>query len=151
MMGRASFTEGHLIDARLSSTESLLHSNRDCLFPNLAIYKLPYSCNVSAGDRTYSSMIKLIAGSMEGYTHYHDIYSGIENTETNSDSNKETSPLSIPTLVDTARKVAQYEGTHMDEKQYVTYEVICCTFILGLVNETNNPNSSLSTFLKQAI
>ena len=102
-MGRAPFTEGHLINARLSSTNSLLHYNRDRLS----------SHDVSAGDRTYSSIMKLIAWKMEGYTDYHGIYSGIGNTETDSDSNKETSALSIPTLVDTARKVAQYEGTHI--------------------------------------
>ena len=96
-------------------------------------------------------MMKLIAGSMEGYTDYHDIYSSIGNTETNSNSDKETSSSSVPTLVDTARKVARYEGTNMDEKQYVTYEIMCCTFLLGLVNESNNPNSLLSSYLKQAI
>ena len=82
--------------------------------------------------------MKLIAGSIEDY---HDIYSDIRNTKKNRDCDKETSGLPIPTLVDTARKVARYEGTHMDEKQYVAYEVICCTFLLGLVNECNNPNS----------
>ena len=95
--------------------------------------------------------MKLIAGSMEGYTDYHDIYSGIGNTETDSDSIEETSASSVPTLVGTARKVARYEGTQMDEKQYLTYEVMCCTFLLGLVNESNNPNSLLSSYLKQAI
>ena len=39
----------------------------------------------------------------------------------------------------------------MDEKQYVTYEIMCCTFLLGLVNKSNNPNSWLSLYLKQAI
>ena len=28
---------------------------------------------------------------------------------------------------------------------------MCCTFLLGLVNESNNPNSLLSLYLKQAI
>ena len=65
-MGRASFTEGNLIDARLSSTESLLHSSRDGLSPNLAIYETPHSRDVSTGDRTYSSVMKLIAGQWRG-------------------------------------------------------------------------------------
>ena len=95
IMGRAPFTEGHLIDARLSSTESLLHSNRERLSPNLIIDETSHSRNVSAGDRTYSSVMKLCAGSMDGYTDYHDIYSGIRNAKTDSDSNKETSVSSI--------------------------------------------------------
>jgi len=136
-MGRASFTEGHLIDARLLPTESLLRSNRERLSPNLTIDETSHSRNVSQGDRTDSCMMQLIAGSMVGYTDYHDIYSSIGNTETNSDSDKETSSSSVPTLV--------------DEKQYVTYEIMCCTFLLGLVNQSNNPNSLLSLYLNQAI
>ena len=65
-MGRAPFTEGNLIDNRLSTTESLLHSNRDCLSPNLATDETPHSRDVSTGDRTNSFVMKLIAGSMEG-------------------------------------------------------------------------------------
>ena len=61
-------------------------------------------------------MMKLIAGSMEGYTNYHGMYSDKGNTENDSNSNKETSALSIQTLIDTAYKVSQYKGTHMDEK-----------------------------------
>ena len=150
-MGRAPFTEGHLIDARLSSTESLLYSNRERLSPNDTIDETSHSHNVSAGDKTYSGLMKLIAGSMGGYTAYHDIYSGIGNTENSSDSDKETSASPVPTLIDTARKVARYDGTNMDEKQYITYEIVCCTFLLGLVNESNNPNSLLSSYLKEAI
>ena len=39
----------------------------------------------------------------------------------------------------------------MDEKQYVTYEIICCTFLLGLVNEGRDPNSKLKSHLQQAL
>ena len=110
-MGRAPFTEGHLIDAHLSSTASLLRSNRECISPNLTIDKTSHSRNVLQVDRTHSCMMKLIAGSMEGYTDYHDIYSSIGNTETNSDSDKETSSSSVPTLVNTACKVDRYHRT----------------------------------------
>ena len=89
-MRRAPFTEGHLIDARLSSTKSLLHSNRDCFSTNLAIDETPQSGDVSAGDRTYSSLMKLIARSMEGHTNHFEIYSDIRNAETDRDFNKET-------------------------------------------------------------
>ena len=58
-MGRAPFTEGNLIDAFFSSPESMLHSNRDGLSPNLVIDKTPHLRGVSTGDRTYSSVMKL--------------------------------------------------------------------------------------------
>ena len=151
IMARAPFTKGHLIDARLSSTESLLHTNRDHISQNITNDETSQSRNSLPSDKTYSVVMKLIAGSLEGYTNYDSIYSDIENTETGSVADEETTASPVPTLVDTARKVARYEGTQMDEKQYVAYEVICCTFLLGLVNDGNNPHSLLTSYLRQAI
>ena len=96
-------------------------------------------------------MLKLIAGSLEGYTDHHNIYSDTGHTRQDSVPDKTLETSQVPTLLEVARKVAQYEGTQMDEKQYVTYEVMCCTFLLGLVKDGNNPRSSLGSSLNQAI
>ena len=39
----------------------------------------------------------------------------------------------------------------MDEKQYIAYEILCCTFLLGLINEGCDSNLKLSSYLQQAI
>ena len=96
-------------------------------------------------------MLKLIAGSLEGYTDHHNIYSDTGHTGQDSVPDKTLETSQVPTLLEVARKVAQYEGTQMDEKQYVTYEVMCCTFLLGLVKDGDNPRSSLGSSLNQAI
>jgi len=57
----------------------------------------------------------------------------------------------VPTLVDVVMNIARGEGMHMDEKQYITYEVLCCTFLLGLVNEGSDSNSKLQACLQKAI
>jgi hypothetical protein len=44
----------------------------------------------------------------------------------------------IPTLQEIARKVARQEKMELDEKQYIAYEMIVCTFILGLVRDGND-------------
>jgi hypothetical protein len=49
----------------------------------------------------------------------------------------------IPTLAETARKVARLENLELDEKQYIAYEIIACTFILGLVHDGNDPTTTL--------
>ena len=95
--------------------------------------------------------MKLIAGSLEGYTDHHNIYSDTGHTGEDSVPDKTLETSQVPTLLEVARKVAQYEGTQMDEKQYVTYEVMCCTFLLGLVKDGDNPRSSLGSSLNQAI
>ena len=95
--------------------------------------------------------MKLIAGSLEGYTDHHNIYSDTGHTRQDSVPDKTLETSQVPTLLEVARKVAQYEGTQMDERQYVTYEVMCCTFLLGLVKDGDNPRSSLGSSLNQAI
>ena len=53
----------------------------------------------------------------------------------------------IPTLPQIAQKVA--EKKQLDEKQYIAYEMIACTFLLGLVNDGNDKNTKLGAYLQQ--
>jgi hypothetical protein len=90
-------------------------------------------------------MLKLISGALVGKTKYSNIYvtSDIEEDDTSTASNKRSSNTSkhhsndqhrkIPTLHKVARKVARLEKMELDEKQYIAYELIACTFLLGLV------------------
>ena len=39
----------------------------------------------------------------------------------------------------TARKVARLQKTQLDENQYIAYEMIACTILLGMVNDGRNP------------
>jgi hypothetical protein len=100
-------------------------------------------------------MLKLISGALVGGTKYSDIYvtSDIKEDDTSTASNNRSSNKSkyhsndwhrkIPTLQEVARKVARLNKMELDEKQYIAYEMIACTFLLGLVN---NGNDSTTTF-----
>ena len=57
----------------------------------------------------------------------------------------------IPTLPQVARKVARLEKTQLDEKQYIAYEMIACTFFLGLVNDGSDKNTKLGSYLQQTM
>jgi len=59
--------------------------------------------------------------------------------------------LKVPTLPEIARKVAKLEKTQFDEKQYIAYEIIACTFLLGLVKDGNNPETTLYLSLQQSM
>ena len=50
-----------------------------------------------------------------------------------------------------ARKVARLEKTQLDEKQYIAYEMIACTFLLGLVNDESDKNTKLGVYLQQTM
>jgi hypothetical protein len=39
----------------------------------------------------------------------------------------------------------------LDEKQYIAYEMIACTFLLGLVNNGSDKNTKLGAYLQQTM
>jgi hypothetical protein len=57
----------------------------------------------------------------------------------------------IPILQEVARKVARLEKMELDEKQYIAYEMIACTFIFGLVRDENDSNTTLFTCLQKTM
>jgi hypothetical protein len=57
----------------------------------------------------------------------------------------------IPSLPQIAQKVARLEKTQLDEKQYIAYEMIACTFLLGLVNNGSDKNTKLGAYLQQTM
>jgi hypothetical protein len=108
-------------------------------------------------------MLKLISGALIGGTNYSEIYvtCGIEEDDTSTASNNRSNNTSkhssndqhrkIPTLQEVARKVARLKKMELDEKQYITYEMIACTFLLGLVKDGNDSNTTLFTSLQKTM
>ena len=95
--------------------------------------------------------MKLVSMSSLGTTIFKNVYRNITDDEETNDETKPSYGVSIPTLVGVARKVARLDGTEMDEEQFVAYEVLCCTFLLYLIKEANDPDSDLCSRLQEAI
>ena len=55
--------------------------------------------------------------------------------ESNNSESRTKFRTKIPTLGGVARMVAREEGKTLDEKQYIMYEVLACTFLLDLINK----------------
>ena len=47
-----------------------------------------------------------------------------------------------PTIASIAQ-LAKHDGKLLDKKQFITFEMICCTFLLQFVNEALDPSSSI--------
>ncbi len=47
--------------------------------------------------------------------------------------------------------MARLQKTQLDEKQYIAYEMIACTFLLGMVNDGRNPYTKLGKYLQQSM
>jgi hypothetical protein len=72
-------------------------------------------------------------------------------TTNNMAEHQNTNIHTIPTLPEIARKVARLEKMKLDEKQYIAYEMIACTFLLGLIHDGNDPNTTLYSCLGQTM
>ena len=98
-------------------------------------------------------MLKLINGSLTGGVNYEEVYMVTEDNQKNNitDDNQTTNMNKIPSLEETARKVARLENLKLDEKQYIAYEIIACTFLLGLVHDGNDPTTTLYSGLVQTM
>ncbi len=99
-------------------------------------------------------MLKLIGGTLVGGVKYSDLYidsdedkddSSTNNHVTNNDKDqdKNNNWQKIPTLPKIEQQVAKLEKTQLDEKQYIAYEMIACTFLLRLVNNGRDKNTKL--------
>ena len=108
-------------------------------------------------NKTFPTMLKLIRGALIGGVNYEEIYMdsdlAIEMnppiTPNNPTEYQNPNTHKIPTLHETARKVARLKKQKLDEKQYIAYELIACTFLLGLVQDGNDPNKTLYSCLGQ--
>jgi hypothetical protein len=107
-------------------------------------------------------MLKLIGETLVGGVKYNDLYIDSYEDEANSSTNshatnndkdhdKNINRQKIPTLPKIAQKVAKLEKSQLDEKQYIAYEMIACTFLLGLVNDGHDENTKLGAYLQQTM
>jgi hypothetical protein len=169
VINQCDFGQRHLIDARISSNTTLLQHK------GLSAFIEKSGSGLSSDDvngdistmhtiQMFPTMIKLISGTLVGGVNYSDIYidSDVEdvleklstiNNETTKemDQDKHTNSQKVPTLQEIARRVARLKKKQLDKKQYIAYEMIACSFFLGLVNNAQNPHTNLGAYLQQSL
>ena len=161
IINQCNFGSEHLINALLSS-QTCLPNQADSSTQN----SIPQCLNSNDFDsdhgteetiKTFPTMLKLVAGTLVGSVIYSDLYDDFDNEEDTSstssykDHDRTKKQRKIPSLLQIAQKVARLEKTQLDEKQYIAYEMIACTFLLGLVNDGSNKNKKLGAYLQQTM
>ena len=152
----------HMISSRLSDGQSVLISsnNEEEASLNALDSVQQDEANVSlATSRVHSfdTFLMFINGSLVGgnydsyITQHDDDESGLTNDEDSNDgmfanidigTSNQSRRRRIPTLIGVAQKIAQQEGKQLDEKQYAAYESIACSFLLSLIQDSDNEPSS---------
>jgi hypothetical protein len=143
---RCNFGFRHLINARLSSKASLQYqadSNTHDTTPHcLNSNDINNDHGTEETIKIFPTMLKLIGGTLVGGEKYSDLYidsdedkdtSSTNSYVTNNDkgNGENNTQHKIPTLQKIAQKVAKFEKTQLDEKQYIAYEMIACIFLVG--------------------
>ena len=140
----AVFSAGHLIDARMSSRDSLLVDQFDTDVM-MSGDSPKFEKNFSQFHHiTFPMMLKLIHGSA--------VNTGTVEKNVDNDSISAYSDVSsFPTISGVANTAAKESGNRLDEKQMIVYETICATFLLSLVNEGNDETTALGRYFTQAL
>jgi hypothetical protein len=142
IINRCSFGSTHIINARLSSQTSLQDQVKSSTHDTTiqCFYSKEFADEQHDMIKTFSTMLKLISGTLVGGVKYCDLYIDSNKDEEITPANSLLSEKDyglrpkehrIPTLHQIARKVAKLEKTQLDEIQYIAYEMIACTFLLG--------------------
>ena len=124
----------------MSGKQSLLHTEQHQTSSGQSTQ--PSKSNTDTGSHsTYSTMLKLISGSMIGESIQSKVYDNLDKVDDT------TNRFSTPNFSGIAQKVAKVEKLKLDHKHYIAYEMICCTFLLGLINDGDKKGTRLNESL----
>lgn len=162
IIARGGVSDDSVIGARISHQESLLVGGEDANGTTAtAIPQEERSASNADGDQLYgartsfSQMIQIIEGTIVGgnYDDYTRTLSdeGGEHVAADMDAHASDNifddqveqSLNIPTLQSVALKVAREEGTQLDRKQYIAYEILASTLLLDLLEDTKMTTTTL--------
>jgi hypothetical protein len=164
IIDQCDFRQVHLIDSRVYSNTTLLQPRENT---QLTSDSVSDKGDINDGDhpiqqehKTFPTLLKLISGTLVSGADFSEIYidhgdedkvnscSENNNVEGNGEN---INKRKVPTMPEIARKVARLQKTQLDEKQYIAYEMIACTFLLGMVNDGRNPYTKLGKYLQQSM
>ena len=144
----------HIISARVANNDSLLSSDAGNVTsmssPNVhepaAVAETFF--NDQTAEISFPTLLTFIEGSLVGDRY---IDERIEEPEDQHDKKSDddlfqdgiaNAAQPVPTLSSVAEKISRQEGKTLDEKQYIAYEIIACSFLLSLIEDAEFNHSS---------
>jgi hypothetical protein len=144
IFSRCKFTDVHCVDKELESNTSTIIKQDQ---PTQSRGEIIVGGNVGPGNHEswpnttqqpdFPTIIKIIAGTLVNIT---------SNSSCATTSTAETSIIDrhVPTINGMAKQVEHSNGIKLDEKQYIAYEIICCTFLLSVLSESESKHVTSS-------
>jgi hypothetical protein len=138
IFSRCKFTDVHCVDAELESNTSTIlkqeqpaQSRGEIIVGNIAPSSHQSRQNATQ-QPDFPTIIKIIAGTLVNIT------SNPSFTNTSTIQTACTDRLLVPTINGMAEQVEHESGIKLDEKQRIAYEIICCTFLLSVLSESES-------------
>eukprot|EP00956_Cyclotella_meneghiniana_P018736 scaffold31477_cov36-Cyclotella_meneghiniana.AAC.1 len=95
-------------------------------------------------ERNFDTILEIFRAAAGGFTTYCcDFLNSCQDNSMNSSEEV--------TIAGVARDLARTHNRCLDKKQYITYEIICCSFLLAQLDETGNQDSILKQYIRDAI
>ena len=138
---RSDFPEDHHIDARLLSNESLLTRHTDLTPTSISGILSPDI--MQTDEKTYLMMIKIIQGCIQGVSRWKELYQFM--------SHDQVKKPKFPTMASILANAFQEDKTELDCNQRITYETICGTFLLGLINDGIDNSITLGAYFAKSL
>ena len=155
-------SDQHLFGPRPASGASLIQETSTTALPTQLSQTNDDVPRVDLRKRSYRAMLQLILTAVTDDTDYTDLFND-QDSDSDSDngSNNGSPPQShsattealnaVPSMEEIAEQVRNEEGIELDEKQNISYEAICATFLLSLVREGRDVTTSLGKYLKDTL
>ena len=155
LINRAYIPPSNLVSAHLSASDTLILEGKSR--PERKTGRGGSTRNTNDKDggsaqgpkRDYATILSFIEGSLVGMSESQD-------AGDDSDSDRDSNTMGdnngsyrghIPTLDGVARS----KSKQLDKKQYIAYDVICCSFLLQLVRDGGNDSTDLGGYLNTTL
>ena len=126
-----------------SASTTLFNENN---FTTVSDTSVPASRGVSTNQSSYPMMIKFIHDSIQGMDLLDLDYEQYDNSDKDSHQS-----MQIPTMASVLKRDFRKKGTVLDPMQRITYESICATFLLKLVNNGADSTTTLGQYFSNAV
>jgi len=109
------------------------------------------SVNNNNCNYKYNSVLTFIEGTLVGNNNDQNSIVSDSDEEIPTNEEEPNSVNNNRTHIPTLEEVAKSSGETLDDKQYISYEVICCTFLLRLVYDGGDATNPLGGYLNATL
>jgi hypothetical protein len=145
----------HLFGPRPVSGESLLQQTSSTARPTQLSQTNDDAPRLDLRKRSYRAMLQLILTAVTDETDYTDLFYDSDDDDDSPSSRPHSATTealnAVPSMEGIAKQVRKDEGIELDDKQNISYEAICATFLLCLVREGRDDTTPLGKYLKDTL